>query len=120
MAGVGQVMAFGTRQSRGMLTLVMSGGFAANPAHNPLLKARIKAVRFLPGPLYRAITLRMASLSSQYDGEGQVPWSEAKSRKLFEENTPFRSYVARQCGTRHRISGPALENQRSHSDHHTT
>jgi pimeloyl-ACP methyl ester carboxylesterase len=90
-------LAFATRQPPGMHALVMSGGFAANPVRNPLLKARIMAARFLPGPLYRAITLRMhaASLSSIYDAEGQVPWSEEKSRKLFEKNTPFKSYVAR-------------------------
>jgi pimeloyl-ACP methyl ester carboxylesterase len=90
-------LAFATRRPPGLCALILSGGFAANPVRNPLLKARIKAARFLPGPLYRMITLRLhaASLSSPYDAEGQVPWSEAKSRELFRENTPYRSYVAR-------------------------
>jgi pimeloyl-ACP methyl ester carboxylesterase len=90
-------LAFATRKPPGLRALILSGGFAANPVRNPLLKARIKASRFLPGPLYRMITLRLhaASISSPYDAEGQVPWSEARSRVLFRENTPYRSYVAR-------------------------
>jgi pimeloyl-ACP methyl ester carboxylesterase len=90
-------LAFATRKPLGLRALVLSGGFAANPVRNPLLKARIKAARFFPGPLYRMITLRLhaASLSSPYDAEGQVPWSDAKSRELFSKNTPYRSYVAR-------------------------
>jgi pimeloyl-ACP methyl ester carboxylesterase len=77
--------------------LVLSGGFAANPVRNPILRARIKAARFLPGPLYRVITLRMhaSSLSSPYDSEGQIPWSVEKSRELFMKNIPYRSYIAR-------------------------
>ena len=90
-------VALSTRQPIGLRALILSGGFAANPVRNPLLKARIKAARFFPGPLYRMITLRLhaASLSSPYDAEGQVPWPETMSRKLFRENTPYRSYVAR-------------------------
>lgn len=90
-------LAFGTRRPAGLCALILSGGFAANPVRNPVLKARIKAARFLPGPLYRTITLRLhaASLSSPYDAEGQVSWSDEKSRELFKENTPYRSYVAR-------------------------
>jgi hypothetical protein len=77
--------------------LILFGGFAANPVRNPLLKARIKAVRFFPAPRYRMITLRLhaASLSSPYDAEGQVPWSRTKSRELFLEKTPFLSCAAR-------------------------
>jgi pimeloyl-ACP methyl ester carboxylesterase len=90
-------LAFATRRPYGLRALVMSGGFAANPIRNRLLKARIKAARFLPGVFYRKIVLRMhaASLSSPYDAEGQVSWAKAKSRQLFEQNTPHRSYVAR-------------------------
>jgi pimeloyl-ACP methyl ester carboxylesterase len=90
-------IAFATRRPGGLRALVISGGFAANPVRNPLLKARIRAARFLPGPLYRLITLRLhaASLASPFDSEGQVPWSKAKSRQLFAENTPYSSYVAR-------------------------
>jgi pimeloyl-ACP methyl ester carboxylesterase len=90
-------LAFATRRPPRLGALIMSGGFAANPVRNAVLRARIRAARFLPGPLYRMITLRLhaASLSSPYDAEGQVPWSEAKTIKLFSENTPYRSYVAR-------------------------
>jgi len=90
-------LAFATRRPAGLDALVLSGGFAANPVTNPLLKARIAAARFLPGPLYRAITLRFhaASLASPHDEEGQVPWSKKASWDLFARNTPYGSYVAR-------------------------
>lgn len=90
-------LALATRQPADLEALVISGGFAKNPVTNPLLKARIKAARLFPGPLYRAITLRFhaASLASPHDGDGQVPWSKEKSRELFRENTPYRSYVNR-------------------------
>ena len=90
-------LAFAIRKPSGLCALIMSGGFAANPVRSPLLKARIKAARLLPGPLYRIITLRLhaASLSSPYDAEGQVRWSKKKSRELFRDNTPYNSYVAR-------------------------
>jgi|GEM_PF-391624 len=90
-------LALAVRRPPGCRALVMSGGFAASPVRSRLLRARIKAARFLPGPLYRAITLRLhaASLASPYDIDGQVPWTKKKSRRLFAENTPYRSYVAR-------------------------
>jgi pimeloyl-ACP methyl ester carboxylesterase len=90
-------LALATRRPHGLRGLVMSGGFAANPVADPLLKARIHAARFLPGPLYRAITLRFhaSSLASPFDADGQVPWSRRKSRDLFLEKTPFESYIAR-------------------------
>jgi len=64
---------------------------------DPLLKLRIKAARLFPGPLYRAITLRFhaASLASPHDQDGQIPWSKQSSRKLFVNNTPYKSYISR-------------------------
>lgn len=90
-------LAFATRRPPALRALVLSGGFAANPVTNPLVKAKISAARFLPGPLYRHVTLRFhsRSLASPHDGDGQHPWSEADSRRLFLENTPWESYVAR-------------------------
>lgn len=90
-------LALATRQPAGLCALILSGGFAANPVRDPILKARIKAASFLPGPLYKLITLRLhaASLSSPYDAEGENPWSKAKTRELFINNTPYRSYIAR-------------------------
>ena len=90
-------LALAIRQPAGLRALILSGGFAANPVRNPILRARIKAARFLPGPLYRIITLRLhaASLSSPYDAEGQIPWSAKKTREFFLQNTPYCSYVAR-------------------------
>lgn len=90
-------LALATRQPERLKGLVLSGGFASNPVTDPIMKLKIKLAKFLPGPLYRAITLRFhaASLASPYDNEGQVPWSKSKSLELFRENTPFESYVAR-------------------------
>lgn len=95
----GAVISLGlaTRRPQGLRALVLSGGFAANPVTNPLVKAKISAARFLPGPLYRHATLHFhaQSLASPHDHEGEVPWSRADSLQLFRENTPWRSYVTR-------------------------
>jgi pimeloyl-ACP methyl ester carboxylesterase len=90
-------IAFAVRRPVGLKGLVLSGGFAANPVRDPLLKAWIRLARFLPGPLYRTITLRLhaASLASPYDMEGQVPWPKNASRELFIENTPHESFAKR-------------------------
>jgi pimeloyl-ACP methyl ester carboxylesterase len=90
-------LALATRRPRGLRALVLSGGFAANPVSNPLVKLLIGAARCFPGPLYRQLTLRFhaRALASPHDADGQVPWSRARSRRLFLENTPHRSYVAR-------------------------
>jgi pimeloyl-ACP methyl ester carboxylesterase len=90
-------LALATRRPDGLKGLVISGGFAANPVTNPLLRMKIGTAKYLPGPLYRALTLRFhaAALASPYDKEGQVPWSKEKSLELFRGNTPYRSYVAR-------------------------
>lgn len=51
----------------------------------------------LRGPLYRQIVLRAHAhrLASPHDNEGQVPWTAAKSRQLFLQNTPAASFGAR-------------------------
>jgi pimeloyl-ACP methyl ester carboxylesterase len=95
----GAVVALATaaRQPRGLRGLVVSGGFAANPVTSRLGRAKIGAARFLPGPLYRQLTLRLhaASLASPYDGEGDYPLSRRDTADLFREHTPWRSYTAR-------------------------
>lgn len=90
-------LGFATRRPTGLQALVLSGGFAADPVTNPFVKAKLSAARFLPGPLYRQVTLRFhaRSLGSPHDRDGQVPWKQADSRGLFLENTPWESYVAR-------------------------
>jgi pimeloyl-ACP methyl ester carboxylesterase len=89
-------LAFATRQSKALEALIFSGGFATNSVINPLIKLKVKAARLLPGALYRAITFRFhaASLASLYDNEGQISWSKKASRKLFKENTPYKSYIS--------------------------
>jgi pimeloyl-ACP methyl ester carboxylesterase len=49
------------------------------------------------GPIYRQLTLRVHAhrLASEFDGEGQVPWSEARSREVFLTHTPAASFGAR-------------------------
>ena len=61
------------------------------------MRAQISAGRFLSGPLYRQIVLRLhaAALASPHDGEGQVRWTRSDSWQLFADNTPHRSYVRR-------------------------
>jgi pimeloyl-ACP methyl ester carboxylesterase len=90
-------LAVAVRRPGGLRGLVLSGGFAANPVDSPLLRAKVGAARFLPGPLYRQVTLRFhaASLASPHDCDGQVPLAKADFRRLFVEHTPWRSYVAR-------------------------
>jgi pimeloyl-ACP methyl ester carboxylesterase len=90
-------LAVATRQPRGLEALVLSGGFAANPVDDPLTRAKLAAARYLPGPLYREVVLRLhaASLASPHDLDGRVPWTRHDSRVLFLQNTPHRSYVAR-------------------------
>ena len=74
-----------------------SGGFAANPVESRLGRAKIGSARFLPGPLYRHLTLRLhaSALASPHDGEGQVALDRHDFRQLFLENTPWHAYVAR-------------------------
>lgn len=90
-------LAVAVRRPEGLRALVVSGGFAATPVTNPIGRAKIGAARFLPGPLYRHLTLRLhaASLASPYDQEGDHPLSKANTADLFRRHTPWRSYTAR-------------------------
>ncbi|MGH9264418.1 MAG: alpha/beta fold hydrolase [Acidimicrobiales bacterium] len=90
-------LALATRRPSGLSGLVLSGGFAANPVDSPLVRAKLAAARYLPGPLYRHVTLRFhaASLSSPHDGEGQSLLGPKDFRRLFLVNTPWSSYTAR-------------------------
>lgn len=90
-------LAFATRRPLGLRALVLSGGFAADPVTDPVTRAKLAMARFLPGVLYRQLVLRFhaASLASPHDGEGQVRWTAADSRRLFVDHTPHRAYVNR-------------------------
>ncbi|MFE3205234.1 hypothetical protein [Embleya sp. NPDC059237] len=57
----------------------------------------MRAIGKARGPLYRQLTLRAHAhrLASPFDGEGQVPWNEGRSRELFLDNTPAVSFGAR-------------------------
>lgn len=95
----GAVIALGlaVRQPAGLRGLILSGGFAANPVDTWLGRAKIRSAGFLPGPLYRHLTLRLhaAALASPHDGEGQIALDRHDFRRLFLDNTPWRAYVAR-------------------------
>ncbi|WP_433199402.1 alpha/beta fold hydrolase [Nocardia sp. CA-107356] len=89
-------LALAVRRPKGLRGLVMSGGFAANPA-TPFWKIAMQALGKMRGGAYQHIVLRAHAqrLASPFDGEGQVPWSKAESRRVFRENTPAESYGAR-------------------------
>lgn len=95
--GANVALALATRRPRGLRALVVSGGFAANPITSKPWKAVMRATGKARGPLYRQLTLRAHAhrLASPFDGEGQVPWSEARNRGLFLANTPAVSFGAR-------------------------
>jgi pimeloyl-ACP methyl ester carboxylesterase len=90
-------LALAARRPTGLRALVLSGGFAANPVTTRSGRLKIRAARFLPGPLYRQLVLRMhaAALASPFDREAERPLSTRQTRQLFLDNTPWRSYVAR-------------------------
>lgn len=90
-------IAVATRQPKGLEGLVLSGGFAKNPITSPLLKTLAALAPFFPGPFYRQTTLRLhaAQLASSFDKEGEIPWSTARSRAFFIEQTPHKAYVNR-------------------------
>ena len=85
-----------TRQPAGLVGLVLSGGFAANPL--PRWKGvAARASRFAGGPLYRQGTLRFHAfqLASTFDAAAEIPHAQNDYRQLFVENTPRISYTAR-------------------------
>ncbi|MEU3571879.1 alpha/beta hydrolase [Kitasatospora sp. NPDC036755] len=95
--GANIALALATRRPQGLRALVLSGGFAANPVTSKPWKALMRVIGKARGPLYRQLTLRAHAhrLASPFDGEGQVPWSEERSRELFLANTPAASFGAR-------------------------
>jgi pimeloyl-ACP methyl ester carboxylesterase len=95
--GANVALALATRRPQGLRALVVSGGFAANPVDSKSWKALMRAIGKARGPFYRQLTLRAHAhrLASPFDGEGQVSWSEPRSRELFLANTPAASFDAR-------------------------
>ncbi len=84
------------RRPAGLVGLVLSGGFAANPL--PRWKGiAARASRFAGGPLYRQGTLRFHAfqLGSKFDATAEIPHTQNDYRQLFVDNTPRVSYTAR-------------------------
>jgi len=90
-------LAIAIRRPAGLKALVLSGGFAKNPITSPLLKLLAGLAPYFPGPFYRGLTLRMHAfnLRSRFDGEGEIPWSVARTREFFVRETPHMAYVNR-------------------------
>ncbi len=90
-------IAVAVRQPHCLAGLVLSGGFAKNPITSLVLKTLSALAPLFPGIFYHQFTLRMraATLKSQFDAEGEIPWSEAKTRELFLQETPHAAYVNR-------------------------
>ena len=90
-------LALATRNPQGLQGLIMSGGFAKNPVTSPVLKILSFLVPYFPGIFYRELTLRVHAynLRSKFDIEGQIPWSQGKTKQFFTEWTPHKAYVNR-------------------------
>jgi pimeloyl-ACP methyl ester carboxylesterase len=100
--GAAIALTLATRNPRGLVGLVLSGGFAANPL--PTWKnVAAKASRFAVGPLYRQGTLRFHAfqLASKFDATAPIPHTQNDYRRFFIENTPRQSYTARVTSVTH-------------------
>lgn len=95
--GANVALGLAVRRPPGLRGLVMSGGFATDPVTSPVDRLAYAMVPLLRGPLYRQLTLRLhaRNLASPHDGEGQLPWSGAASRRLFLDSTPAAAFVRR-------------------------
>lgn len=95
--GAQVAIAASARRPRGLVGLVISGGFAAMPVSSFVTRMKIEAARFLPGPFYRRLVLPMhaKALESRFDAEGDNAWSAMDTERLFLENTSWKGYVRR-------------------------
>lgn len=95
--GAQVALAAAARRPKGLVGLMISGGFAAMPVDSFVTRMKINAARFLPGPLYRHLVLPMhaRALASRFDAEGDNGWSTTDSVRLFLENTSWKGYVRR-------------------------
>ena len=95
--GAQVAIAAAARQPKGLVGLVISGGFAAMPVDSIVTRLKIEGARFLPGVLYQKLVIPMhaAALASRFDAEGDTGWTNEHSIKLFRENTSWQGYVRR-------------------------
>jgi pimeloyl-ACP methyl ester carboxylesterase len=89
-------LAVAMRRPAGLVGLVLSGGFAANPL--PRWKsAAVGMTRFAPRAVYDQGVLRFhaAQLASRHDRSAPHPQTQGNYRELFRVNTPAAAYAAR-------------------------
>jgi pimeloyl-ACP methyl ester carboxylesterase len=110
--GAQVALAAAARRPKGLVGLVISGGFAAMPVDNIVTRLKIEGARYLPGFLYQKLVIPMhaAALASRFDGEGDTAWTNAHSMKLFRENTTWQGYVRRTQAALHADYTAKLKN----------
>ncbi len=97
--GAAVALTLALRRPDGLVGLVLSGGFASDPLATVVSRVGSHTARWLPGPLYRHLTLWIHArlLASPFDTRpgAEVRWPVSASRALFLAATPWRSYVGR-------------------------
>jgi pimeloyl-ACP methyl ester carboxylesterase len=95
--GAQVALAAAVRRPAGLVALVISGGFAANPIDNPIIRLKAFAARFMPGPLFNHLVIPMHArlLASTFDDTGNRRWTLQDSIALFRQNTSWRGYLNR-------------------------
>ncbi len=97
--GAAVALALAVRRPRGLVGLVLSGGFANDPLVSKFARVGSRISPFMPGVLYRQLTLRIHAhlLASPFDTgpDAEIRWTKRSSRELFLRSTSWSSYVAR-------------------------
>ncbi len=97
--GAAIALTLAVRQPAGLTGLVLSGGFARDPLATLFSRVGSHASRWMPGPLYRNLTLWIHAylLRSPFDTgpAAEVQWPLSASHDLFVDATPWKSYLGR-------------------------
>lgn len=95
--GAAIALELAVRRSTGLQAVVASGGFAANPVRQRLLRGIIRKAAHVPDTVYGPLVVPLHAwlLRSCFDGQGDRKWSMRATRELFLTHTPPRSYWAR-------------------------
>lgn len=95
--GAAVALEMAARRPIGLQAVVASGGFAANPVRQRLLRGMIRRAAHIPDFVYRpfVVPLHAWLLRSRFDSQGDRGWSMRATRELFWTHTPPHSYWAR-------------------------